>query len=174
MALGVCLLFDHSAERTVRWVWDRVESRGVPSLRSHTHGRHRPHLSYVVLVNWELDELRSSIEALAHREPFDVTFDAIGMFRRGRVSLVPGMSADLLVRQREVFEAAVRAGAVVHQHYEPGRWLPHCAIAPRVELERVPVVAEALYEVLPLTLRVSRAALIDSGTGTAWMLDALP
>src|SRR5690606_11542147 len=76
VALGVCLLFDHSAERTVRWVWDRVESRGVPSLRSHTHGRHRPHLSYVVLVNWELDELRSSIEALAHREPFDVTFDA--------------------------------------------------------------------------------------------------
>ena len=49
MALAVCLLFDARGERAIRALWDQLETLGVPSLRSHTHGRHVPHLSYAVL-----------------------------------------------------------------------------------------------------------------------------
>jgi len=48
VALAVCLLFGRRSERAIRALWDQLESLGVPSLRSHTHGRHVPHLSYAV------------------------------------------------------------------------------------------------------------------------------
>ena len=44
MALAVCLLFDGRSERLVRDLWSRLEARGVRTLESHTHGKHRPHL----------------------------------------------------------------------------------------------------------------------------------
>lgn len=54
MALAVCLLCDRRSERAVRAVWDRIEEQGVASLRSHTHGRHVPHVSYAVLPHCSL------------------------------------------------------------------------------------------------------------------------
>jgi hypothetical protein len=70
---------------------------------------------------------------------------------------------------------AVRAtGAQVHDHYQTARWLPHCSIAPRARLERMPLVAAAVYDVLPLPVRVVRAALIDRTTGQAQPLPNLP
>jgi hypothetical protein len=45
MALSVCLLPDETGERAVRRLWHRLEGAGVPTLLSHTHGRHVPHLT---------------------------------------------------------------------------------------------------------------------------------
>jgi hypothetical protein len=174
MALGVCLLFDGRAERTLRNMWDRLERRGVPTLRSHTHGAHHPHLSYVVLLDWTLEDVRAAVEALPDHRPFEITFDALGAFRRGRISLVPAVPGDLVGRQQAVLEAVRGTGAMVHRHYETDRWLPHSSLAPRARLDQLPLIAAAVYDVLPLTVRISRAALIDSGTGRWWPLRNLP
>ena len=174
MALGVCLLFDGRTDRALRALWQRLEELGVPTLRSHTHGLHHPHLSYVVLLQWDLDQVREAVEALPDRGPFEVTFHAVATFRRGRVWLAPGVSAGLAARQESV-EAAVRAtGAIVHAHYAVGTWVPHCSLAPRVRLDQLGTVAAAVYDVLPLTARVSRAALIDSASGRMWPLQGIP
>ena len=61
MALAVCLLFDSRTENALRSLWRRLEEVGVPTLLSHTHGRHVPHLSLVVLREWDIDEVRSAI-----------------------------------------------------------------------------------------------------------------
>ena len=174
MALGVCLLFDGRTERVLRNLWDRLEERGVPTLRTHTHGLHYPHLSYVVLLEWELAAVQAGIEALPPGDPLIVTFDAIAAFRRGRVALIPGATAEMVARQQAVVAAARRAGALVHEHYEVGRWLPHCSLATRARLEQLPVVAATAYDVLPLTAGINRAALIDSSTGRLWGLRNLP
>ena len=174
VALGVCLLFDRRTERVLRELWDRLEERGVPTLRSHTHGRHHAHLSYAVLLEWNLDKVLDEVSALPDRGPFELTFDALGAFRRGRICLVPAVPADLVARQQVVVEALRATGAQVHQHYQTGRWLPHCSLAPRARLERLPIVAAAVYDVLPLPARVVRAALIDSATGEVWPLPNLP
>lgn len=131
-------------------------------------------MSYAVLLAWELDGVRSAVEALPDRGGFDLTFDALGSFRRGRISLVPATPADLVPRQQEVVEALRATGAVIHHHYEVDRWLPHCSVAPRAQLERLPAAAAAIYDVLPLTVRIARAALIDSTTGHTWPLKTLP
>jgi hypothetical protein len=174
VALGVCLLFDGRTERALRNLWDRLEERGVPTLRSHTHGLHHPHLSYVVLLQWEVAQVLQALTALPDRGPCDITFDAVAAFRRGRVCLVPAVPADFVERQQAVVEAVRSAGALVHEHYEIGKWLPHCSLAPRARLEQLPVVAATVYDILPLAARVTRTALIDSATGQLWPLKNVP
>ena len=122
----------------------------MPTLRSHTHGLHRPHMSYVVLLGWDLNAVQDVVAALPDQGPYDMVFDAVGTFRRGRVCLIPAVPADVVPRQQAVVEAVAATGALVHEHYQAGRWLPHCSIAPRARLEQLPVVAATMYEVLPL------------------------
>ncbi|WP_019811178.1 2'-5' RNA ligase family protein [Saccharomonospora halophila] len=174
MALGVCLLFDPPSDRAVRELWLRFERLGVPTPHSHTHGRHRPHLSYVVLLEWDLDAVRAAVQALGDGGGYELRFDAVGAFRRGRICLVPAVPAALVTRQHAVVEAIRATGAVIHRHYEIDHWLPHTALATRAAMRDLPGVAGAVYERLPMTVRVTRAALIDSATGEAWPLRGVP
>jgi hypothetical protein len=145
VALAVCLLFDGRTERALTKLWDRLEEQGVATLRSHTHGMHHPHLSYVVLLRWDLAAVRDTVAGLPDRGGWEVTFDALGAFRRGRICLVPAVPAELIARQQGVVEAVRATGALVHAHYEIDAWLPHCSIAPRARSEQLPIVATTVY-----------------------------
>lgn len=174
MALAVCLLFDRRSERAVRALWDRLEAHGVASLRSHTHGRHVPHVSFAVLRRWDRAAVTEALAALDGGEPVELSFDGVGVFRRGRTWLVAGVSADVVARQQRVVEAVTAAGAELHKHYRPGIWLPHCSLAPRATLAELPVVVAAAMDVLPLRGRLDHAALVNSATGELFGLPALP
>ena len=174
MALAVCLLFDRRSERAVRALWDRVEEQGVGSLRSHTHGRHVPHVSYAVLRKWDQAALDDALAGLDCGEPVDLSFDGVGLFRRGRTWLLAGVSADIVARQQRVVEAVTATGAELHKHYRPGVWLPHCSLAPRATLAQLPGVVAAVMDVLPLRARLDRAALVNSATGEISPLPELP
>jgi 2'-5' RNA ligase len=174
VALAVCLLFDRRSERAVRALWDRLEELGVPSLGSHTHRRHQPHVSYAVLRRWDEAVVTDALVALDVGDPVELSFDGIGLFRRGRIWLVAGVSADFVARQQRVVEAVTATGAELHKHYRPGVWLPHCSLAPRATLAQLPSVVAAVMDVLPLRGRLDRAALINSATGDASPLPALP
>jgi hypothetical protein len=67
-----------------------------------------------------------------------------------------------------VVAALAATGADLHLHYRPGRWLPHCSVAPRAPLAKLPALAATVYDVLPLEARLDRVALIDSATGELW------
>jgi 2'-5' RNA ligase len=174
VALAVCLLFDARSEQTIRRLWQRLEDEGVPTLLSHTHGQHVPHLSYAVLRSFEVDKVVDALDLLPDEGPMTLHFDAIGMFRRSRTWLVPSATSDIARRQERVVEAAESTGADLHRHYAPGVWVPHCTLAPRTTLERLPTVAAAVFDVLPLVTTADRAALIDTSTGEQFSLATLP
>jgi 2'-5' RNA ligase superfamily len=174
VALAVCLLFDRRSERAVRGLWDRLEQRGVASLQSHTHGRHVPHVSYAVLRSWDQTAVTAALAELSEGPPLELSFDGVGLFRRGRTWLVAGVSADFVARQARVVDAVTATGAELHKHYRPGIWLPHCSLAPRVMLAHVPEVVHVVLDVLPLRARLDRAALVNSATGEISALSALP
>ena len=174
MALAVCLLFDRRSERAVRALWDRVEEQGVGSLRSHTHGRHVPHVSYAVLRRWDQAAVDLALADLDGGEPVDLSFDGVGLFRRGRTWLLAGVSSDFVTRQQRVVEVVTATGAELHKHYRPGIWLPHCSVAPRATLAQLPLVVAAVMDVLPLRARLDRAALVNSATGEISPLAVVP
>jgi 2'-5' RNA ligase superfamily len=174
VALAVCLLFDRRSERAVRALWDRVEEQGVGSLRSHTHGRHVPHVSYAVLRRWDQAAVDDALADLDGGEPVDLSFDGVGLFRRGRTWLLAGVSSDFVTRQQRVVEVVTATGAELHKHYRPGIWLPHCSVAPRATLAQLPLVVAAVMDVLPLRARLDRAALVNSATGEISPLAVVP
>lgn len=173
MALAVCLLFDPRSERVVRGLWARVEELGVTTLASHTHGRHHPHLSLAVLRSWDLDRVRSALEALPAGDPISVSCHGSLVFPRGRVALAPSVDADLVRRQEGVVAAIEPTGADLHRNYAPGRWVPHISVATRTPAPRLSAVTTTIADAVPIVVRLERAALIDSGTGQTWPLSHL-
>lgn len=173
MALAVCLLFDPRSDRLVRGLWARLEEMGVGSLISHTHGRHRPHLSYAVLREWELELVQSALRPLAVADPVEAACQGSLLFPRGRVALAPALAADVVARQERVVAALKAVGADLHHHYLPGRWVPHVSVATRSTAAQLPSVVTAVSDVLPLVLRSDRSALVDSATGRNWPLPGI-
>ena len=165
MALSVCLTFDAASAAALRGLWRRLEANGVPTLLSHTHGRHVPHLTLASVRDPDLGAVIEALEALPAAAPGPLHLDGLGAFRRSRCWLAPAVSQELVARQEAVAGAVRTTGAVLHRHYEPGQWLPHLTLAPRLQLQQLPVVAAAVFEVLPLTVQVERCEVIETGTG---------
>lgn len=165
MALAVCLLLDPPADGAVRRLWARLEEAGVPSLASHTHGQHVPHLTYAVLRDWDLETVVAALSALPVRPPIRLHLDALGLFRRSRCWLAPALAPDLEPRQHAVADAVAGTAAEVHVHYRPGEWTPHVTLAPRLHLTHLATVAHLVNDVLPLPATATRAVLIDTSTG---------
>lgn len=174
MALAVCLLFDPRGDLLLRNLWARLEEDGVRTLQTHTHGRHHPHLSYAVLLAWDMDRVRAALATLPHNGGFELSFHGSVVFPRGRVALAPAFPAEVAARQQAVAEALTASGAVLHRHYLPGQWVPHVSVATRAAGAILPTVVKAVADTLPMTVRAERAALVDSSTGEMWPLDGLP
>lgn len=174
MALAVCLLFDKGSERLLRDLWDRLAHDGVSTLAHHTHGRHHPHLSYAVLRAWHLGEVQAALADVPHEGPLEIGLHGMLVFPRGRAALAPAVTGDVVRRQRHVVDAVTATGADLHRNYEPGRWVPHVSVATSARGSQLSTVANAIADVLPMTVRVDRAALIDGATGEVWLLPHIP
>ena len=173
MALAVCLLFDRRGDQLLRELWARLEDDGIRTLQTHTHGHHHPHLSYAVLLEWDFDRVRAALADLPDGGPFQIGFHGTVTFPRGRAALAPSLPAAVAQRQQRVAEVLAGCG-LLHRHYEPGNWVPHVSLAVRANGTTLPVVVKAVADVLPLTVTVDRAALIDSSTGELWKLRGIP
>ena len=174
MALALCLLFDPRTERLVRELWARLEASGIRTLLSHTHGHHHPHLSYAVLLEWDDVGVRSAAAALPDCGPVEVSVQGTVLFPRGRAAMACSVTSEVTARQERAAAALSASGAVMHRHYEPGHWTPHVSVSTGVAADSLPVVVGAVSDVLPLTLRADRSALIDTSDGRLWPLDRIP
>jgi hypothetical protein len=174
MALAVCALFDAVGERLIRGLWARLEDAGIGSLASHTHGHHHPHLSLAVLREWDLDRLRDTLGSLPDGGSFPANVQGTVVFPRGRVALAVAVPADVALRQDRVTSALIATGAQLHKHYRPTSWIPHVSVATRAPGALLPVAVTAISDVLPVTLTVARAALVDTATGQTWQLPGIP
>lgn len=154
----------------MRELWSRLEEAGVPTLASHTHRRHHPHLSYAVLRSWDLDRVQEAVRALPAGDPFEMTFHGTLTFPRGRAALAPALTPDVGLRQCRTVAALESAGADLHRHYRVGEWVPHVSVATRAPGPQLLTVVRMIADSLPLQVNVDRAALVDSATGQTWTL----
>jgi 2'-5' RNA ligase len=174
VALAVCLLFDARSDQLMRELWSRLEDAGVSTLATHTHRGHYPHLSYAVLRHWDLTRTQEALADLPAADPFTMSFHGSLAFPRGRVALAPAVTADMALRQWRIVTALEATGAELHRNYQAGQWVPHVSVATRAQGAQLRVVVKAIADILPLTVRVDRAALVDSATGRTWPLPHIP
>lgn len=166
MALAVCLLLDDDADRAVRSLWRRLEGQGVPTLQSHTHGRHLPHLTLAGLHERDAAAAVSALRSVPPAVPLPLHLDGLGTFRRSRCWLAPAVHEPLLRLQEAVVTSVRDGGLALHRHYRPGAWIPHLTIAPRLQLHQLPTVAAAVYSVLPIEARGVRTVVVDTSDGS--------
>jgi 2'-5' RNA ligase len=174
MTLAVCLLFDARSEVLMRELWSRLEDAGIGTLATHTHRHHYPHLSYAVLRSWDVARVREALAALPAADPWTMSFHGTLAFPRGRAALAPAVTADMALRQWRIATVLKATDAELHRHYESGHWVPHVSVATRAQGSELTTVVKAIADVLPLTVRVERAALIESATGQTWSLPHVP
>jgi 2'-5' RNA ligase len=170
VTLAVCLLLDDRADDAVRRLWRRLEDAGVPTLLTHTHGRHVPHLTWAALRSYDLESVQRALGALPQQPPLALHLDAFGTFRRSRCWLAPAVTAALVARQAAVVAAVAETGAELHRHYRPGSWVPHLTLAPRLHLRDLATVAALVYDVLPISAVGESSALVDTATGARYPL----
>lgn len=170
MALAVCLLFDARSDRRMRELWSRLEGAGISTLATHTHRAHHPHLSYAVLRRWDLARVQEALRALPDAGPFSVSVHGTVVFPRGRVALAPAITPGIGSRQVDTVAALAATGAELHRHYRPGEWMPHVSVATRAQGPQLATAVRMVSDIVPLTVRIDRAALVDSTTGRTWPL----
>lgn len=166
MALALEIVLDDAATDAVHSAWLELAEAGVPSLATHTHCRHEPHVTFTVAM-WGLDE-ELARAALAGTTPPPLTLSGpaaapgeMGVFY---LTVVPTL--ELLDLQAEVDRRLQAEGADLWPHYRPGSWVPHCMLGMGLaDRHWGDALRLARAWPMPLETRAVGASLVDVGTG---------
>ncbi len=164
MFYAVHAFFDERTESVIRSVWKGLSDSGLaPYLHQSAN---RPHLTLAIYgqLDGTAGELR--LRRLADSSPsLPVTFSSLGMFTTpmAAVFLAPVVNAALLALHGQVHRQFAEIMSEPDPYYQPGKWVPHCALA--LELDKitaVKVLEEAMRMPLPLTGEITELGVIQA------------
>ncbi|MFG3419352.1 2'-5' RNA ligase family protein [Micromonospora sp. NPDC048063] len=161
MVAALELYLDTDATRRIRVLWDALEAEGVQSMRSLLEQRHRPHVSLAVAPRFDPERVAAALRGTVVAAPLRLSFQHAGQFVGRVLWLGPTPTAELLAHHAEVHGRLAEAGIGLVEHYQPGRWVPHCTLSMRVPNALMAAAVRRCLEVLPLEATVVGAALTD-------------
>ncbi|SCL32466.1 2'-5' RNA ligase superfamily protein [Micromonospora nigra] len=167
MVAALELYLDPVATRRIRVLWEALEGEGVQSMRSLLEQRHRPHVSLAVAPRFDPDRVAAALAGTVVAAPLRLTFQHAGQFVGRVLWLGPTPTAELLEHHRLVHARLAEAGISLVEHYQPGRWVPHCTLSMRVPNVLMAAAVRRCLEVLPMAATVVGAALTDHARGIA-------
>ncbi len=165
MVAAIECYFDPVADRRIRRLWDALEAAGVPTLREHTHRRHRPHVSLVAAPQLDPDAVAGALADLVVPARIRLSFECVGQFARGVLWLGPAPTRDLLAHQAVVTERLATAGVEISELYHPGRWVPHCTLSMTARGGLAAVAAPLCLDIVPVEATLVGAAVVDHTRG---------
>ncbi|WP_433317705.1 2'-5' RNA ligase family protein [Micromonospora sp. CA-269861] len=167
MVAAVELYLDPDATRRIRVLWDALEAEGVQSMRSLLEQRHRPHVSLAVAPRFDREQVVEALQGTVVAAPLRLDFQHSGQFVGRVLWLGAAPTPELLAHHRLVHDRLAAAGIPLAEHYQPGRWVPHCTLSMRVPNTLMAAAVRRCLEVLPLAATVVGAALTDHARGIA-------
>ncbi len=176
MVESLDLPFDAVADTAVRALWDRLEEAGVPTLRTYTHRRHRPHVSLLVADSIDLAAAGEALAPLDLGDPVALELVGPGLFPGDPavLYLTVAPTSGLLELHRRVLGAVRPATHGVWPHYALGRWVPHCTVAMAVALDAIePAVEACLAGPLPIVATSTAIDRFEARSGRATTLVTL-
>ncbi|HEX6498361.1 MAG TPA: 2'-5' RNA ligase family protein [Micromonosporaceae bacterium] len=166
MVAAIELSFDRLADRRLRRLWSALGAAGVPSLSTHTHRRHRPHLSLAVADAFDPVAVQAALADLPVPTPgLTLEFQYVGMFGGGVLWLGPSPSDALLTLHTEVYRRLTAAGVEIWAHYAPGAWVPHTTLSMTARSATLTTAVPLCLDVLPLTATLTGATVADHTRG---------
>lgn len=158
---------DSATGGAIRAVWEVMDALGVPSMATHTHRLHQPHVSLVVAEDLRPEGALEAVGTVPRR-PIQLLINAAGVFPGGVLFLACVVNQDLLDEQRRVHRAVAPLAVDIWPYLEPGSWTPHITtgreLTPPQLAEALPLVVDAL----PIAGWLDHGGLEDGSTGENW------
>jgi hypothetical protein len=167
MSRGVVLWPDQTSSQTIRDLWNLLADHGVPSMASHTHRLHQPHVSLIVAEHLPVRAALDAVGPVPPR-PIRLLIEAAGVFPGGFLYLAVVPSAELLDEQRRVHEAVRSLAIEPWPHFEPGIWTPHITTGWALTDEQVAEALPLVLDCLPIEGSLDTGGVEDGGTGERW------
>ncbi len=167
MAYALEMFFDQHAESSVRTMWASLEARGVRSMASVGHGRHRPHVSLLVAERITPTQARTATEPLAEASDLVLRLGSIAVFpgRAGVVYLSVVPTLRLLRLHNALHAQLAGAGVESGRHYLPNAWVPHCTLAQGLAHTDLPAAVQAIKRLRPTDAQITSIGIVDTDTG---------
>ena len=163
---------DDKTSDSVRALWAELEECGVPSLLSHTHGLHVPHVSLTVAENLPVAETLAAVGPVPTRR-IPLLVESVGVFPEGALILAVVMNDSLVVEQHRVHRAVRNLAENPWEHFDPGTWTPHITCALSLGADQLRAAVPIVLARLPIRGWLDRGGVEDGTTGEQWPVTAL-
>jgi hypothetical protein len=170
---GVVLWPDNDTSDAVRALWRDLEACGLPSLLSHTHGLHAPHLSLTVAEQLPVAETLAAVGPVPTRR-IPLLVEAIGVFPEGALFLAVVTNESLLSEQHRVHRAVRHLAESPWAHFDSGTWTPHITCAWSLDADQLRIAVPRALERLPIRGWLDRGGVEDGTTGEQWPAPTVP
>jgi 2'-5' RNA ligase superfamily len=167
MSRGVVLWPDDETTGTVTDVWAALEACGIPTLASHTHRRHRPHVSLVVADDLDPDPVLEVLGSVPGG-PLRLLITSPGVFPGGILFLTCVPNAALLDEQRRVHDLVAPMAKGVWEYCTPGAWSPHLTNAYDLDDAQLARALPVVLDHLPIEGWLTRGGVEDGDSGERW------
>ena len=167
MSRGVVVWPDDDVVHAVADVWAALETAGIPTLASHTHRRHRPHVSLVVADDLVPDSVQEVLGSVPGR-PLPLLLNSPGVFPGGILFLTCVPNTALLEEQRRVHDLVAPIATGMRDHCAPGAWSPHLTIAYDVDDAQLARALPVVLDHLPIEGWLTRGGVEDGESGERW------
>lgn len=161
------MFFDPQAEAAVRAMWGSLEARGVRSMATVGHCRHRPHVSLLMAEHITPAQARAALEPLSEATDLLLRLGSVSVFpgRAGVLYLSVVPTLRLLRLHRTVHMRLAGAGVESGRHYLPDAWVPHCTLAQGLSPAQVPSAVQAIKRLRPIDAEVASVGIVDTDSG---------
>jgi hypothetical protein len=159
------MLFDDAATARVLELWARLDTAGIASMSTASHGRHRPHAT--LLNATTLSGSTALVETLQALVGADLFFDSLAIFP-GPTSvlfLAACVTPPLLSTHSAVHELVSTDQTEPWPRYRPGSWVPHCTLAGGLNAQAVSKAFELLHPFRAIHAIIAEICAVDTETG---------
>jgi hypothetical protein len=173
MSRGIVLWPDPETSAAVRALWQELTAAGLPSLETHTHRLHQPHVSLVVAEDLDVQAASAAV-GVVPAKPIPCRASVAGFFPGGVMLLPLVASAALLDEQIRVSTALEGLATGRWPHTQPGVWMPHMTCAYGITADQVDSAVTIALKYLPLTGYLTIGGVEDGTTGEQWPSERTP
>jgi len=163
MAFGVSAWFDATSEHRVREIWQCLHEQGINSTLHLDH--YRPHLTFGIYdsldVNGFVPALRAELQGF---DPLPFILPSIGIFNEPLAGFLNvTVTEQLLKIHNLIHQLMAEHGTDPVEYYLPGRWNPHCTLAPDLIKATLPDFTRFSTGLqLPIEGMIDRIGVIDT------------
>ncbi len=133
---GVVAYFDKGLEDRLKKLWDKLAEEDIESTTPAIGGR--PHISLAVVESMDAGTFRAVLKEFSMTtNPIEILFSAVGFFpyNEGLIFVAPAARKELIDYHYRFHELLRKHHVISNEHYQPGKWIPHCTVATNIPAE---------------------------------------